>query len=620
MTQAIQSPHPIEPWLWSQVLAADAAGKLNGKSLENLRLWLGEPRYSASRQMIANLICQGKWAELDAAFWTTIPFGTAGRRGVMYPVGPNAINDRTMGESARGLADYLLELYPDRAGQGTLSVAIGYDTRHRSRHFAELCAEILTAVNIRVLFLDGFRATPELACTVRTKKCDAGIMITASHNPPSDNAIKVFWSDGAQIRPPFDGALIDRVNRVQDIPRKNFAVAFNQGLVKFVQEEMDRVYQAAVLKLAKPGPRELKILYSPLHGVGRTCVEPVLLADGISTLSIYGPQAEPDGNFPNVPGHVSNPENPGVFTDLITAAKSNGNDLILASDPDADRIGAACPESYKTGADWKFLTGNQIGVLLGECLLGRLKAAGQLTREHFIVKTLVTSNMLVRLAESYGCTAYGDVLTGFKWIGLVMDEHDPTKFVLGTEEAHGYLAGTHIRDKDAAVAAMLLAEFAAELKQQGKTLWQALQALYQRIGCFQERSFAVTLPGADGMDRMQRVIAKFRNEPPTKLGDCTVKQIRDYEQSTIRQLDPLPSGNALSTLIGPRADMMFFDLNLPGHMVAMRPSGTEPKLKFYLFSELPPKSSQDVPMAIATLQQRLLLIENDLHALVNAIP
>ncbi len=618
MTQTLTTP-AIEPWLWKQVEAADAVGKLNGKSRENLRLWLGDPRYAASRQTVANLICQGKWVELDNAFWTTIPFGTAGRRGVMYPVGPNAINDRTMGESARGLTDYLLELYPERAGQGALKVAIAYDTRHRSRHFAELCAEILTAAGIRVLFLDGFRATPELACTVRVKKCDAGIMISASHNPPSDNAIKVFWSDGAQIRPPFDAALIDRVNQVQDIPRKNFAAAVKEGLVKFVQDDMDRIYQAAVLKLAKPGPRDLKILYSPLHGVGRTCVEPVLLADGISTLSLYGPQAEPDGNFPNVPGHVSNPENPGVFTDLITAAKINGNDLILASDPDADRIGAACPETYKPKAEWKFLTGNQIGVLLGECLLARLKAAGQLTPEHFVVKTLVTSNMLVRLAESYGCTAYGDVLTGFKWIGLVIDEHDPAKFVLGTEEAHGYLAGTHIRDKDAAVAAMLLAEFAAELKQQGKTLWQELQAIYQRIGCFQERSFAVTLPGADGMERMQRVIAAFRTQPPVKLGDCTVKQVRDYEKSTIRQLDPPPSGNAVTTLIGPRADMMFFDLNLPGHMVAMRPSGTEPKLKFYLFSELPPKASQDVPTAVAVLQQRLLRIETDLHALVNAV-
>ncbi len=616
MTSTIH--HPIEPLLWSRVEAADAAGKLNGKSLENLRLWLSDPRYVDSRQTIADLIGQEKWVELDAAFWTTIPFGTAGRRGVMYPVGPNAINDRTMGESARGIADYLLELYPDRAGEGTLSVAIAYDTRHRSRHFAELCAEILTAANIRVLFLDGFRATPELACTVRVKKCDAGIMISASHNPPSDNAIKVFWSDGAQIRPPFDAALIDRVNQVQDIPRKSFATAVKEGLVTMVQDEMDRVYQAAVLKLAKPGPRDLKVLFSPLHGVGRTSVEPVLLADGFKNLEIYQPQAEPDGNFPNVPGHIANPENPAVFHDPILYSKSSGAELILASDPDADRIGAACPVNYDAGAEWTTITGNQIGVLLGECLLARLQAAGQLTPEHYVVKTLVTSNMLVRLAESYGCQAYGDVLTGFKWIGLVIDEHEPAKFVLGTEEAHGYLAGTHIRDKDAAVAAMLLAEFAAELKQQGKNLWQELQVLYQRIGCFQERSVAVTLPGADGMERMQRVIAQFREHPPRELGDCTITQVRDYATGTIRTLDP--PGNPTRPLVGPKAEMLFFDLNIPGHIVAMRPSGTEPKLKFYLFSELSPAASQDVPTAVAILQQRLLRIENNLHALVNAIP
>jgi len=199
----------------------------------------------------------------------------------------------------------------------------------------------------------------------------------------------------------------------------------------------------------------------------------------------------------------------------------------------------------------------------------------------------------------------------------VIDEHDPTKFVLGTEEAHGYLAGTHIRDKDAAVAAMLLAEFAAELKQHGKTLWQELQAIYQRIGCFQERSFAVTLPGADGMDRMQRVIAQFREDPPLELADCTIRQIRDFTLGTIRTIQP-PSPP--QPLVGPRAEMIFFDLNMPGHMVALRPSGTEPKLKFYIFSELPPAASQDVPTAVAVLQQRLLRIENDLHTLVNAIP
>jgi phosphomannomutase len=617
MTQPTATTTAIDPQLWARIEAADKDGKLNGKSLENLRLWLADDRYAESRPTIVELIDGERWVELDNAFWTTIPFGTAGRRGVMYPVGPNAINDRTMGESARGLTDYLLELYPDRVEQGDLRVAIAYDTRHRSRHFAELCAEILTAAGIRVLFLDGFRATPELACTVRVKHCDAGIMISASHNPPSDNAIKVFWSDGAQIRPPFDAALIDRVNQVQAIPRKAFATAVKEGLVTMVQDEMDQVYQQAVLKLAKPGPRDLRVLYSPLHGVGRTGVEPVLRADGFTNLEVYQPQAAPDGDFPNVPGHVANPENPAVFHDPILYAKGHSFELILASDPDADRIGCACPISYDTGAEWTFITGNQIGVLIGEVLLARLKATGQLTPEHFVVKTLVTSNMLVRLAESYGCTAYGDVLTGFKWIGLVIDEHEPAKFVFGTEEAHGYLAGTHIRDKDAAVAAMLLAEFAAELKQQGKTLWQELQAIYQRIGCFQERSFAVTLPGADGMERMQRVIAAFRTNPPATLGDCTITQVRDY---ATQKIHAVPNAGEAKPLDGPKAELMFFDLNLPGHMVAMRPSGTEPKLKFYLFSELPPNASQDVPTAVAVLQQRLLRTETDLHALVNAVP
>lgn len=664
----------FDRWIGKRLETALSNNLLSPSSLPHLRLWLTDVRYAGSVQIIANLIAQERWRDLDDAFWTVIPFGTAGRRGRMFPVGPNAINDRTMGESAAGLAAYLVELYPAELTAATLQVAIGYDTRHRSRQFAELCAEILTAAGIRVAFLNGHRATPELAFTVRALQCQAGIMISASHNPPSDNAIKVFWSGGAQIRPPHDAALIARVEQVQIIARLPFTQELAAGRIRYVEAEMDTAYQEAVLKvggrskgawgqgsrgggkgneesknigpaastvsipvhrLSSLAPRNspapllpsspaplLRLLFSPLHGVGRTSVEPVLRAAGFEQLEVYAPQAEPDGDFPNVPGHVANPENAVVFDALIAAARTGNFDLVLASDPDADRIGAACRVNADSDDKWVYLTGNQLGVLLGEWRLRTLQARGELTPQHFIVKTLVTGDMLVRQAECYGIAAVTDVLTGFKWIGKEIDDHGPEWFVFGFEEAHGYLAGTHIRDKDAAVAALLLAQFAAELKSQGSTLYQELLRLYQRVGCHQERAFALTLPGADGMTRMKRVMQTLRDVPPASLASIAVTRLRDYERQTVTPLFPnkVSDGKLApllsAPLIGPRTEMIFLDLAAPGHSVAIRPSGTEPKLKFYLFSMLPPEESQDVSAAQALLQNRLGGIEAALRAYV----
>jgi phosphoglucomutase/phosphomannomutase len=605
---------------------AVTANLITPKARENATIWLNEPRYQAYASQVADLITAAKWQELDDAFWTTIPFGTAGRRGKMYPIGTNAINERTMGESARGLADCLLQQRASESSPSSqpLRCAIAYDTRHRSRQFAELCAEILVAADIEVLFLDGHRATPELAFTVREMHCDAGIMISASHNPPSDNAIKVFWNDGAQVRPPHDAALIDFVNRVGDIPRIPFAQGVAEKRVRFVQKEMDIGYQRAVLKMSQGTSidaatrQNLRILYSPLHGVGRTSVEPVLRSAGFTNVKLFGPQSEPDGDFPNVPQHVANPENPAVFDALIEEAKRLGADLVLASDPDADRIGAAALISSVKPSEWGFITGNQLGVLMGEWLLQNLQKTGTLSPQHFIVKTLVTSNMLVRLAESYGIKTVTEVLTGFKWIGLEIDRHGPEKFVLGTEEAHGYLAGTHIRDKDAAVAALILAEYAATLKPRGKTLFDELDRLYQRVGLHIEKSFALTLPGADGMERMRTVMGAFRSAPPSSIAKIDVNQVRDYKNQTVMQIGQ--RSRDTKPFAGPQSDMIFLDLAIPHHSIAIRPSGTEPKLKFYLCSALSPAESGDLNAAKKHLNERLSSIEKGIREFVAEIP
>ncbi len=356
---------------------------------KNIRVWLTEPRYREYAPLVAEHLAAGKWKELDDVFWTIIPFGTGGRRGKMYPIGSNAINDRTIGESAQGLADYVKSV----AGKegGPLSCAIAYDTRHQSRHFAELCAEIMVASGFKVYFLDGYRSTPELSFAVRHQKASCGIMVTASHNPPSDNAVKAYWSTGGQLLPPHDQGVIDRVMSCSTIHRVGFGEAFAKGQVVMCEQEVDAAFIEALKAQSWTGPREVKIVYSPLHGVGASAVLPVLAADGFKDVELFGPHAEPNGDFPNVPGHVSNPENPRVFDIIIDRAKQTGADLVLATDPDCDRIGLAAPLTTAPGAEWRTMTGNQIGSLLAEYLLERRAAMGRLSPELYVVKTLVTT-------------------------------------------------------------------------------------------------------------------------------------------------------------------------------------------------------------------------------------
>jgi phosphoglucomutase/phosphomannomutase len=451
---------------------AASQNKLSASAVKNIRDWLAEPRYAEYAAQVAEHITQGKWQELDDAFWTVIPFGTGGRRGKMYPIGCNAINDRTIGESAQGLAEYVKE----HAEGGELSCALAYDTRHKSRHFAELCSEVMVANGFKVYFLDGYRSTPELSFAVRHKKCSCGIMVTASHNPPSDNAVKAYWSTGGQLLPPHDQGVIDRVMAVQEILRVPFAEALDKGQVEYCQEEVDAEYLKNVAAQTLAGPRQLKIIYSPMHGVGSSSVYPALKAVGFEDVEIFAPHAEPDGDFPNVPDHVSNPENPATFDSIIVRAKETGADVILSSDPDADRLGCAAPVT--AGGEWKTFTGNQIGALLTEYLLEGRKYADNLSSKDYVVKTLVTSEMIRRIADSYGVKTYGDLLVGFKWIGGVMDDVGPEHFLLGAEESHGFLVGSYVRDKDAAVAGMLLAELAARAKAGGQTLHQKLDALF----------------------------------------------------------------------------------------------------------------------------------------------
>jgi phosphoglucomutase/phosphomannomutase len=604
------------------IAAARAAGTITEHSATTMRDWLVEPRYAEFAADLAGLIDAEKWQELDDAYWTVIPFGTGGRRGKMYPVGSNAINDRTIGESAQGLADYVKSVLP--AGQ-TPTCAIAHDTRHRSEHFAKLCTEILLANGFSVFFLRGVRSTPALSFAVRHTQASCGIMVTASHNPPSDNAVKVYWAGGVQVLPPHDKGIIDRVMRVETIRREPFEEGVASGRVKFVEQEVDAAFVAAVLEQSAPGPREISILYSPLHGVGATAVVPVLEGAGFKRLRVFGPHEAPDGDFPNVPGHVANPEVPAVLEAVIAEARQRGDDLVLASDPDCDRLGAAAPLSRAPGSAWNTLTGNQLGVLLSAQAIAGRRARGESKPGDYVVTTLVTSGLVRRVAEAHGLTVDDTQLVGFKWICSAIDRHGPENFVFGTEESHGYLAGTHVRDKDAAVAALLMAEQTAALAAAGRTPHELLDELYATFGCHQERTVNVMLPGASGMDRMKEIMATLRTKPPAACGGLDVVRTRD--QATLTTWTP---AGAPEPYEGVPSDLVIFDLaGLPGagtraggrfpplgNAVAARPSGTEPKIKFYLFTAAEPCSAAELPAVKAALTKRLDAMEADLRGLV----
>ena len=577
-------------------------GKLTADAVKNIHIWLTEPCYSEYAPQVVEHIQSGQWKALDDVFWTIIPFGTGGRRGKMYPIGTNAINDRTIGESAQGLADYV-----KRVQSGPLSCAIAYDTRHRSRQFAELCAEVLVAAGFQIYFLDGYRSTPELSVAVRVKRCSCGIMVTASHNPPSDNAVKAYWSTGGQLLPPHDKGVIDAVGQVRDIQRVPFAEALRSGRVVYCQREVDQAYWGGVQAQGTPGPRELKVIFSPLHGVGASSVLPVLAAAGFNDVELFALHAEPSGDFPNVPGHVSNPENPRVFDAIIERAEAVGADLVIATDPDADRLGAAA--RLTRGGPWRTFTGNQIGVLIADYLLENRRRAGGLTPQHYIVKTLVTTEMLRRIAESYGVRTMGDLQVGFKWIAGVMDEQGPERFLFGAEESHGYLTGQYARDKDAAVAALLLAELAAKVKAAGQTLHEKLDALYWQHGCHLEGAFNLTMPGAAGMDDMRKLMSRLREAPPRQIGGMKLRAARDYQN-----LQVISADGTRKPFDGPKGDMVICDLAAEGNFVAIRPSGTEPKVKFYLFASEPAEQLANLTDTKVELQTRLAAFEKDLRA------
>ena len=559
--------------------AAVAEKQLSESAFTNLQRWLTEPQYASYLPSLLRLIEAEDFGTLDTYFWEVIPFGTGGRRGLMSDLGSATINERTIAESAHGLAAY----FKNYSGTDTGKAAIAHDSRINSERFARIAASVIAAHGLTVYFFKTPRSTPELSFAVRHLSCDVGAMITASHNPPSDNGFKAYWLTGAQVLPPHDQGIIDEVYQATKIPIIDFDQAVEQGLIKIIDEDVASEYRNAVISHSHSTSRDLQGLFTPLHGVGETSVFQVLQQAGFEKIKRFEPQCEQNGNFPNVPDQLPNPERTEVYQPAIELAGQINSEIILASDPDADRLGVCAKNN---AGEFIHLTGNQIGALLADYILRKRKEKQTLTSEHFVVETIVTTPLIAAITRKSNVRIINNLLVGFKYIAQTMDEEGPEGFVFGTEESLGYLAGEYCRDKDAAIAALWVCELAAELKSESKTLFDRLAELYIEHGYHLEGQVSKTCKGSEGNQQIKELMKAFRQTPPQKLGNLTFTCVRDYRNLEIRSL---PENTPSETFSKPEGNVLMFEAKGEGLpltvQLGVRPSGTEPKIKFYYFAQ-----------------------------------
>ena len=538
--------------------------------------WMSNPCFDeATKKELAAISDDEK--EIKERFYKELEFGTAGLRGVIG-AGINRMNIYTVRKATQGLANYILKV-----GGAEKGVAIAYDSRRMSPEFADVAALCLNANGIKAYVFESLRPTPELSFAVRELKCIAGINITASHNPPEYNGYKVYWEDGAQITPPHDTGIMEEVKAVTDFAtlktmEKDEAV--KAGLYQVIGAEIDDRYIAELKKQVKRQDcidamqKDLKIVYTPLHGTGNLPARRILKELGFENVYVVPEQELPDGNFPTV--SYPNPEAEEAFELALKLAKEKDADLVLATDPDADRLGVYVKDS-KTG-EYITLTGNMSGCLLADYEIGQMKEAGTLSEDGALIKTIVTTNMADAIAEYYGAKLI-EVLTGFKYIGqqiLGFEESGKGEYLFGFEESYGCLIGTHARDKDAIVATMALCEAAAYYKTKNMTLWDAMVAMYERYGFYKDGIQSITLKGIEGLQKIQDILENLRNNTPEKFGKYKVLSARDYKKDTIRNIE---TGETTTTGL-PSSNVLYYDLE-DGAWLCVRPSGTEPKIKFY---------------------------------------
>lgn len=547
------------------------------KSKERYEEWLENPCFDQSVKEELTAI-QGEEAQIQDRFYKDLEFGTGGLRGIVG-AGTNRMNRYTVRRATQGLANYILSQKGEDKG-----VAIAFDSRHMSLEFAREAALCLNANGIKTWCFETLRPTPELSFAVRRLGCIAGIVITASHNPPEYNGYKVYWEDGGQITPPKDEGIIREVNRIADYgAARTMALeeAKAAGLYKMIGEEIDDAYIGELKKLVlhpdliREEAANLKIVYTPLHGAGNLPVRRILRELGFTQVYVVSEQEQPDGDFPTV--SYPNPEDPKAFTLALKLAKEKDADVVLATDPDSDRLGIYVKDA-ETG-DYISFTGNMSGMLIAEYRLSQLKAAGRLPADGVLVKTIVTTNMANALATAYGVELI-EVLTGFKYIGEQIkrfEENGARQYVFGLEESYGCLIGTYARDKDAVSAVMALCEAAAYCKHLGITLWDQMLAMYRKYGFYREGLHTITLKGMEGAAQIQAIMERLRTAPPKALGGMEVLAVRDYKKGTRTDRN-----TGETTPVGlPSSNVLYYELGNDSWCCA-RPSGTEPKIKFYI--------------------------------------
>ena len=548
------------------------------KYLEEYERWLSSPDFDEETKKELEEIKNDE-KEIEDRFYKELEFGTAGLRGVIG-AGTNRMNKYTVGKATQGLANYILEQGTQEKG-----VAISYDSRKMSKEFSLQTALILNANGIKTYLFENLRPVPELSFAVRELKCTAGIMITASHNPPKYNGYKVYWDDGSQIVAPRDKDIIDRVRNVKEyseIKEISKEEAIEKGLFNIVGTEMDDKYINTLKKLilnpeiVKEQGKKLKVVYTPLHGTGNTVAERLLKEIGIENLYVVPEQKDPDGNFPTV--DYPNPEDKKAFKLALELAKKVDADVVLATDPDADRLGIYAKDS-KTG-EYMTYTGNMSALLIAEYRISQMKEKGILPANGMMITTVVSSNLTKAIAKEYNLKLY-EVLTGFKNIGAIMkkeeEKADGHKYVFGFEESYGCLIGDYARDKDGIAAVMALCEAACYYQSKNETLWDQMINIYEKYGYYRETQVAIVLEGAEGAQKIQEMMSNMRNTPIEKIGDYKVLTFKDIDRDYVKNM---VTGEETKTGL-PKSNVLYYELE-DNNWCCVRPSGTEPKIKLYM--------------------------------------
>lgn len=566
----------------------------------NVENWLTGDFDADTKTQIRDLIERQAWTDLTDAFYRDLEFGTGGLRGIMG-VGSNRINRYTLGMATQGLSNYLKQSFPG----AQIKVAIAHDSRNNANLFANIVADVFSANGILVYLFDELRPTPQLSFAIRELGCHSGVMLTASHNPKEYSGYKAYWNDGGQLISPHDKNVVAEVGKINSVSDVKWTR--NPSLIHSLGTEMDdkyisRIAQESISKDAIKRQHDLKIVFSPIHGTGFPSVPPALKAYGFTNVILVEEQCTMDGNFPTVV--YPNPEEHEALTLALQKAKETDADLVMATDPDADRVGIAVKNHH---GEWVLLNGNQTGSLLMHYVLQAWHSAGKLDGNQYVVKTIVTSNLMDRIAESFNVPC-PNVLTGFKFIGALMTANEgKSTFVVGGEESYGYLVGEHARDKDAVIAAAMIAEMAAWYKDNGSSLFDGLLDLYIRYGYYKEKLISITKKGKAGAEEIVAMMNGFRETTPTRLGGVKVSILKDY---TTRSQRNMTTGK-VTPIDLPKSDVLQFILE-DGSVISARPSGTEPKIKFYCSVRGELASKTDFEAVSAALDAKIDAVMVDL--------